>query len=306
MKNLVLVVGSVAYDSVITPSGTRENALGGSATYFSIAGSYFNSVSLVAVVGQDFLDRDLSLFKKKNVNTSGLQQVKGKTFRWKGSYNFNDLNQRETISTDLNVFADFKPNLNQTNQNSAYVFLANIDPELQLEVLEQMATKPKLVLLDSMNYWITNKFEALEEVFKRINILILDVNEIKEFTSKDLISDATKLVHDQYGVEYIVIKNGEYGSTLWSNGLKFSAPAFKVTNIIDPTGAGDSFAGGFTGYLTKSNQIDLQTFKTAMVYGNAMGSFAVENFSVDKLLNLTADEIENRVQNIIAKSHLNV
>ena len=136
--------------------------------------------------------------------------------------------------------------------------------------------------------------------------MILDVNEIKEFTSKDLISDATKLVHDQYGVEYIVIKNGEYGSTLWSNGLKFSAPAFKVTNIIDPTGAGDSFAGGFTGYLTKSNQIDLQTFKTAMVYGNAMGSFAVENFSVDKLLNLTTDEIENRVQNIIAKSHLNV
>jgi len=304
MNNLVLVVGSVAYDSVKTPSGTRENALGGSATYFSISASYFNTVSLVAVVGDDFLEKDFSLLKCKNVNTSDLQRVKGETFRWKGSYNFDDLNQRETISTDLNVFADFKPILNKTNQNSPYVFLANIDPELQLDVLEQMAIKPEIALLDSMNYWIENKFEALEKVLKRINILILDVNEIKEFTSKNLMSEATQFIQDRYGVEFIVVKNGEHGSTLWANGLQFTAPAYKLTKIVDPTGAGDSFAGGFTGYLTKVQKTDLQTIKIAMIYGNAMGSFAVETFSVDRLLKLSSNEIENRTENIMAKSNI--
>ena len=304
MNNSVLVVGSVAYDSVKTPSGTRENALGGSATYFSISASHFNNVSLVAVVGNDFLEKDFALLNSKDIDTSDLQRVPGKTFRWQGSYNFGDLNQRETISTDLNVFADFKPILSETNQNTPYVFLANIDPELQLDVLEQMVIKPKISLLDSMNYWIDNKFEALEKVLRRINILILDVNEIKEFTSKPIIEKATQFIQERYGVQFIVVKNGEHGSTLWSNGLKFNAPPYKVTEITDPTGAGDSFAGGFTGYLTKLQRTDLQTMKTAMIYGNTMGSFAVETFSVDRLVRLNIDEIENRAKSIMAKSNI--
>lgn len=304
MNNSVLVVGSVAYDSVKTPSGTRDNALGGSATYFSISASYFKNVSLVAVVGDDFLEKDFALINGKDVDTSDLQRVKGKTFRWQGSYDFGDLNQRETISTDLNVFADFKPILSKTNQNAPYVFLANIDPELQLDVLEQMVIKPKIALLDSMNYWIDNKFEALEKVLRRINILILDVNEIKEFTSKTVIEEATQFIQEHYNVEFIVVKNGEHGSTLWSNGLKFNAPPYKVTEIIDPTGAGDSFAGGFTGYLTKLQKTDLQTLKKAMIYGNTMGSFAVETFSVDKLVKLSISEIENRAKSIMDKSNI--
>ena len=304
MNNSVLVVGSVAYDSVTTPSGIREHALGGSATYFSISASYFNQVSIVAVIGDDFLKNDLDLISRKGINTVDLQKVPGKTFRWKGSYNFGDLNQRETISTDLNVFADFKPILSTINQNASCVFLANIDPELQLDVLEQMMIKPDISLLDSMNYWIDTKFESLEKVLKKINILILDVNEIKEFTSKTSVEEATKKIQETYGVEFIVVKNGEHGSTLWSNGLQFNAPPFKVTKIIDPTGAGDSFAGGFTGYLTKSGKIDLQTMKKAMIYGNTMGSFAVETFSIDRLLDLTNEEIESRAKNIMAKSSL--
>ncbi len=304
MNNSVLVVGSVAYDSVKTPSGTRNNALGGSATYFSISASYFNNVSLVAVVGDDFFEKDFAMLNNKNIDTSDLQRVSGKTFRWQGSYDFGDLNQRETISTDLNVFADFKPVLSKTNQNTPYVFLANIDPELQLDVLEQMVIKPEISLLDSMNYWIDNKFEALEKVLRRINILILDVNEIKEFTSKPLIEEATQFIQEHYGVKFIVVKNGEHGSTLWSNGLKFNAPPHKVAKIIDPTGAGDSFAGGFTGYLTKLQKTDLQTLKKAMIYGNTMGSFAVETFSVDKLVKLSIDEIENRAKSIMDKSNI--
>ena len=304
MNNSVLVVGSVAYDSVNTPSGTRENALGGSATYFSISASYFNHVSLVAVVGDDFLAKDFDLLRSKNINTADLQKVSGKTFRWKGSYDFGDLNQRETISTDLNVFADFKPILSKSNQNAPYVFLANIDPDLQLEVLDQMVTKPEISLLDSMNYWIDNKFDSLEKVLRRINILILDVNEIKEFTSKTSIEEATKTIQERYGVKFIVVKNGEHGSTLWSNGLKFNAPPYKVAEIIDPTGAGDSFAGGFTGYLTKLQKTDLQTLKKAMIYGNTMGSFAVETFSVDKLVKLSISEIENRAKSIMDKSNI--
>ena len=304
MNNSVLVVGSVAYDSIKTPSGTRDNALGGSATYFSISASYFKNVSLVAVVGDDFLEKDFALINGKDVDTSDLQRVNGKTFRWQGSYDFGDLNQRETISTDLNVFADFKPILSKTNQNAPYVFLANIDPELQLDVLEQMVIKPKIALLDSMNYWIDNKFEALEKVLRRINILILDVNEIKEFTSKTVIEEATQFIQEHYNVEFIVVKNGEHGSTLWSNGLKFNAPPYKVAEIIDPTGAGDSFAGGFTGYLTKLQKTDLQTLKKAMIYGNTMGSFAVETFSVDKLVKLSISEIENRAKSIMDKSNI--
>jgi sugar/nucleoside kinase (ribokinase family) len=167
-----------------------------------------------------------------------------------------------------------------------------------------MVTKPEISLLDSMNYWIDNKFESLEKVLRRINILILDVNEIKEFTSKTSIEEATKTIQERYGVKFIVVKNGEHGSTLWSNGLKFNAPTFKVTQIIDPTGAGDSFAGGFTGYLIKSRKTDLQTMKTAMIYGNTMGSFAVETFSVDRLLQLNVDEIKSRAKNIMDKSDI--
>ncbi|MCB0284539.1 MAG: bifunctional hydroxymethylpyrimidine kinase/phosphomethylpyrimidine kinase [Calditrichaeota bacterium] len=287
----ILVVGSIAYDSVETPFGQMDNALGGSSLYFSAAASMFTSVNVVGVVGKDFNHQEIQFLEEKNVNFDGVTVETGDTFRWGGRYHQN-MNKRDTLYTYLNVFETFKPSIPEQYKNSEYIFLANIDPELQLQVLEQV-NKPKLVILDTMNFWITGKKEFLEKVIKRVDIVILNDEELKEFTNEDnLVSGAKKLV--SMGPKQIVIKRGEYGAVLFSNDNFFFAPAFPLEKVVDPTGAGDTFAGGFVGYLAAQKQIDEKTIRNAVLYGSTTASFTVEDFSLLRLKRLTKEEMENR------------
>ena len=289
----LLVVGSVAYDTIKTPTNQRQEALGGSATYFSIAGSYFTPVSIVAVIGEDFNPDDLELFRAHHIDISGLEKKRGKTFRWSGLYTSEDLNTRTTLDTQLNVFADFTPKLNSDHTKSSYLFLANIDPSLQWYVLENMKIRPKLVALDTMNFWIDSKKDALTRIVKRVDVLFIDENEIRSFTGEsNLIKAAQRII--KLGPETLVIKRGEHGVIIFNEDQGFSAPALPLENLVDTTGAGDSFAGGFMGYLAATGDLSNQNFRRAAIMGSVMGSLAVESFSVDRLRNLTQIDVETR------------
>ena len=290
-----LVVGSVAYDSVKTAAGKTDDALGGSATYFSIACSYFAPVSVVAVVGDDFKSEHVELLKSLRVDTSGLERRPGKTFRWTGVYGEEDVNTRETLDTQLNVFAEFSPKLSDHHREQRYLFLANIDPELQINVLNQMKSRPRLVALDTMNFWIERKNEELKRVVKASDVLFMDEGEAREFAGEvNLVTAAKRLL--SLGPSTVVIKRGEHGVVLFSGESIFAAPAFPLQNVIDPTGAGDSFAGGFVGYLAATGDLSQDGFRRATVLGSLMGSFAVERFSADRLIGLTRNEVEGRFQ----------
>ncbi len=292
----ILVVGSVAYDTVITPAGRREDALGGSATYFSISGGKFAQVHMVAVVGEDFRDDHMTLLRHHQLDLSGLAVLPGKTFRWSAEYHL-DVNTRTTLDTQLNVFLDFKPELSSLHQRQPYLFLANIDPELQLNVLEQMEERPKLVAMDTMNLWIDTKPEALTEVVRRVDVLFIDENEVRMFAAHHIASpsvmDAAHFVLT-LGPRMVVVKRGEHGVIQFTQDSVFAAPAFPVESVIDPTGAGDSFAGGFMGYLAYSNDLSDRGFRRASVLGSVMGSFAVEDFSVDRVHKLNRAEATTR------------
>ncbi len=286
-----LVVGSVAFDSVKTPFGEVEKALGGSATYFSVAASKFSPVNLVAVVGEDFTDDDASIFKGRDINISGLQKLPGKTFRWKGEYTY-DLSEANTLDTQLNVFESFSPKIPDAFKDSEFVFLANIDPELQQQVLDQVKN-PKLVACDTMNFWIENKKDALKELLKRVDLLIINEGEAREFTEEANLVKAVRKICS-WGPNSLIIKRGEYGAFLYHDDEMFIAPGYPLESVFDPTGAGDSFAGGVMGFLGKTKDISGAGLRRAVVMGGAMASFTVESFSLDKLIATTYDDVLGR------------
>jgi sugar/nucleoside kinase (ribokinase family) len=284
----VLVVGSVALDTVITPTGEVKDVLGGSASYFSYAASFFTSVKLVAVVGEDFSQEYIDLLRSRNIDLGGLRVERGKTFRWGGRYR-GDMSVAETLYTDLNVFENFSPDIPDEYKRSEYLFLANIDPELQLNILNQME-KPKLVACDTMNYWINNEWDALMEIIKRVDVLIVNDAEVRAIGGEtNLISAASRILC--LGPKAIIIKKGEHGAMLFREDCFFYSPAYPLPKVVDPTGAGDSFAGGFMGYMAKTEGNNIQR---AIVYGNAMGSFCVEDFGLRRFQILNNGEIEER------------
>lgn len=299
----LLVVGSVAYDNVETPFEKRENALGGSATYISISASYFTApIYLVGVVGNDFLLEHIKLLESYNINLDGLQIVQdGKTFRWSGRYHL-DFNHRDTLSTELNVFKDFDPIIPSAAKKSKFVALGNIDPELQLKTLSQL-DNPAYVILDTMNYWIESKKDILLEAIKKSHLLIINDSEAKMLAGEyNLIKAGKKIL--RYGPEALIIKKGEHGALLISKDLFFSAPAYPIENLCDPTGAGDCFAGGLAGYLHKTQDFSFENLKKAVLFGSCMASFCVEHFSVEGILNLSLSDIKNRYREFINLSKI--
>jgi len=287
----ILVVGSVAFDTVRTPFGQAEEVLGGSATYFSAAASFFADVRLVAVVGEDFPEHHLAFLRSRKVDLRGLQRVPGRTFRWVGEYGF-DLNQARTLDTQLNVFADFAPEIPEEYRDSDVVFLANIDPDLQREVLRQVR-RPALIAADTMNYWIANKADSLRQTLGLVDTLLINDAETRHLAGEaNLVQAAQKIL--TWGPRSLVIKRGEYGALMINNGDWFAAPALPLEAVRDPTGAGDCFAGGFVGYLANTMNFEDASVRKAMIMGSVMASFNVEAFSLDRLRTLTYDEIEAR------------
>ncbi|MCD6459585.1 sugar kinase [bacterium] len=301
MNNSLLVVGSVAFDHVTTPSGNREESLGGSATYFSHSASFFCPVKLVAVIGDDFPQKYIDDLNKKNIDTSGLIRRQGKTFRWKGSY-VNDLNEAETIETNLNVFETFKPVLPDNYKDTPFVFLANIDPDLQLNVLEQVKS-PKFVACDTMNLWIDIKKNSLLNLLKKIDLLILNDGEAKMLSGKSNLISAAKAIQSM-GPKSVIVKKGEHGSLLVYENDLFVLPAYPIETVVDPTGAGDTFAGGTIGYICKKGKTGFNDLKKAIAYGTVMASFNVENFSMDNLIGLTDDKISARFDELLKISSI--
>jgi sugar/nucleoside kinase (ribokinase family) len=296
----LLVVGTVALDSVKTPFGRVENALGGSATYFSAAASYFADVRLVAVIGEDFPKEHVQFLKSRSIDTRGLETQKGETFRWKGEYGY-DLNEANTLATHLNVLATFKPNIIDDYKDSDIVFLANIDPEIQLEVLGQVK-KPKLVACDTMNYWIASKPEALKKTLKNVDLLTINEAEIRQLSGEASVVKASKSVQAM-GPKTIVIKQGSYGALMFNGHSVFSAPAYPLESVFDPTGAGDSFAGGFMGYLASTLNFSEESMRKAVIFGSVMASLNVESFSLDRLRSLDYKEIEGRYREFKKLTH---
>ena len=290
----ILVVGSVAFDALQTPFGKVDRCLGGSATYFSVAASFFTDVELVAVVGDDFNDEDVSVFSGRRINLDGLQRVAGaKTFFWSGEYGY-DLNVAKTRDTQLNVFAEFKPQLNERQRKAGHLFLANIDPELQLDVLRQ-CERPRLVALDTMNYWISSKHEALERIFREVDLILINEAEVRQFTGEaNLIKGARQIL--ALGPKTLVVKRGEYGVLMITDAAVFVVPAYPLENVFDPTGAGDTFAGGFLGYLASRPTIDDIELRRAIIFGSVLASFTVEKFSLDRLREISLADVTQRYQ----------
>ncbi len=288
----ILVVGSVAYDSVETPEGRRRAQLGGSATFFSTAASYFTEVGIVAVVGRDFQDSDRSMLEERGIDISGIETADGKTFRWSGQYT-DDLNTAVTLETQLNVFADFAPQLSEKHAAAPYLFLANIEPSLQHRVLDSMSTRPRLVACDTMNLWIDIARPRLAELFGKADALLINEAEARQFTDEHHLPTAAAALL-QTGLKSLVVKRGEYGVAMFDREFNFAAPAYPLAKVVDPTGAGDSFAGGFMGYLAAVNNTDQESLRRAAVVGSVMASFTVEKFGLDRLKSLTHEEIAER------------
>ena len=298
MNNEVLVVGSVAFDTIENANGSVQRVLGGAASYASICASYFASPAVVAVVGTDFTQQDRAPFVKRGVNLDGLEVREGKTFHWGGSYD-KDFNTAVTRFTDLNVFQNFNPVLNESQTNANAVFLANIDPELQLSVLNQVK-HPSLVACDTMNYWISSKKETLLEVVKRIDVFFLNEGEARQLTGEYNLIKAGRILLEQ-GVKYVAIKLGSNGAMLVSNKGLVQLPPFVLEHVHDTTGAGDTFGGGFTGYLASLEDWDnLTAIKRAMMIGNVMASFTIESFSVDRLANLSKQDVDQRLEEYVS------
>jgi sugar/nucleoside kinase (ribokinase family) len=308
----ILVVGSVAFDSIETPQGRRDRCLGGAATYFALAASYFTNVRVIAVVGEDFTAEHEAVLTSHGVDTQGLEHTAGKSFHWTGSY-LKSLNEAQTLKTDLNVFESFSPKVPAAYQDSDFLFLANIDPVLQSSVRKQMPNV-RMVGGDTMNYWITGHRENLAKVLTGLNALLINDGEAKLLAdNSNLVLAARKIL--AMGPKALVVKHGEYGATAFfgehafegktgGSRTPFRAPAWPLDQVVDPTGAGDSFAGGFFGYLASQPKVTLQNFKHAMFYGSVMGSFAVERFGTERMQALTREEIDQRFALFRELSHL--
>jgi len=290
----LLVVGSVAFDALESPYGKVERTVGGAATYFAVAASFFAPVSLVAIVGEDFTAKDEAVFSGRHIDTEGLERAAGKTFFWAGRYSEN-LNERVTLATDLNVFAGFKPRLPEKYKSSKYVFLANIAPDLQRDVLKQVKGRPKLAALDTMNYWIERTPAELRETLKHVDILMINDSETRQLSNEHNLLRAAKHIF-KLGPSTLVVKRGEYGAMMVDKHGVFCVPAFPLEEPHDPTGAGDSFAGGFMGYLAGAKNLSDATLRRAMVYGSVLGSFTVERFGLDRLRVLKRSEIHARAR----------
>lgn len=296
----IVVVGTVAFDTVETPFGKVENTLGGSATYFSTSASFFTDVSLVAVVGEDFPEEHVQFLRSRDVDVQGLARIPGKTFHWTGRYGF-DLNEAQTLDTQLNVLTQFRPDLPAAYRQADYLFLANIDPDLQMEVLNQVAT-PKIVACDTMNFWISSKPEALRKVIERVDIFIINEGEARQLSGEaNLVKAARKIL--AMGAKTLIIKRGEYGVLMFNGASIFAAPAYPLEEVFDPTGAGDTFAGGFMGYLANTGDTSEEGFRQAIVCGSVMASFNVEDFSLDRMKRLDYGKIEERYRNFKAMTH---
>ncbi len=291
MNPRVLAVGSIALDTVETPFGKIKEALGGSATFFGASARFFCPISLVAVVGEDFPKKYIRLIQRLDIDTRGIEFQKGKTFRWRGFYDY-DLNSAKTLKTELNVFQFFKPRLSEANKKSRIVFLANIDPELQQSVLRQVKA-PELVACDTMNYWIEHKKKSLLRLLKKVDIFLCNDSEARQFSSEYNLIQAARWILDR-GPKLLVIKKGEHGVICFSKKFLFLAPAYLLEKVFDPTGAGDSFAGGFIGYLTRSPKLSEAVVRQAVVYGSVLASYNVESFSCDRLVWLKTEEIQRR------------
>lgn len=292
----LLVVGSIALDTVETPFGRAEDALGGSATFFAAAASSFCPVQVVGVVGDDFPTDALSFLAERDVDLGGVERAPGESFRWSGVYNF-DLSSRDTIETRLGVFASFAPRIPEEFRTSQWVFLGNIDPRLQLDVLRQI-DRPRFVACDTMNFWIEGSREALLELLGRVDLLLVNDAEARQLSGDFNLARAARWIQAQ-GPRYVIIKKGEHGAILFTPSGAFFAPGYPLEEVFDPTGAGDSFAGGLMGYLAQVDRVEDAELRRAVVYGSAMGSFAVERFSVERFRDLTVGEIEDRVRQFL-------
>jgi sugar/nucleoside kinase (ribokinase family) len=291
----VLVVGSVALDSVETPFGKADDVLGGSATFFSAAASLLTPVQLVGVIGTDYPEERLKELAARGVDLAGLERADGPSFRWRGRYR-HDLNSAETLETHLGVFSRFSPKIPTQFRSAPFVFLGNIDPRLQLDVLQQV-DRPKLVACDTMNFWIQSRRPDLIELLKQVDLVTLNDGEARQLTEKVNLVQAAQWIMD-CGPKHVIIKKGEHGAFMFNDRSIFFAPAFPLENVFDPTGAGDSFAGGFIGYLARTGDLSEANMRRAVMYGSAMGSFAVEKFSTERLMTLTRPEIDARVREL--------
>ncbi len=296
----ILVVGSVAIDSVETPFGRGENVLGGSATYFATSASFFTDVNLVAVVGEDFPQEHIDFLRSRNIDLTGLSRESGKTFHWKGRYGY-DLNEAQTLDTQLNVFQTFRPKIPAEYANTDYLILANIDPDLQLEVLSQVKT-PKVTACDTMNFWISSKPEVLKKVISSVDFLIINEGEARQLTTETNLVKAARAIQAM-GAKNLIIKRGEYGVLYFSGNSIFAAPAYPLESVFDPTGAGDTFAGGFMGYLANTGNLSEEGVRQAIVYGSVMASFTVEEFSLNRLRRLDYEQIEARYKSFKRLTH---
>ncbi len=287
----LVVIGTVALDSVKTPAGARDEALGGSATYFSVAASFFTSVRMLAVVGEDFPEKHLQDLSRRDIDTSGILRIPGQTFRWKGEY-LEDLNEAHTLETHLNVLQDFDPVLPEAYRETDLLFLANIDPVLQAKVRRQVPGA-RLTAADTMNFWIDGKRDDLVRTLKDVDLLVINDAEARMLAQESSLPRAARIIREM-GPQSVIVKRGEYGVALFAANDTFAAPAFPLENVLDPTGAGDSFAGGMMGYLAQAENTDVATVRQAMIYGSVMASFNVEDFSMDRLWRLTREEVDQR------------
>lgn len=293
------VVGTVAFDAIETPFGKTDKIVGGAATYIAWSASYFTQpVNIVSIIGDDFDQNELNALRARGVNTDGIEVKEGKkSFFWSGKYHM-DMNSRDTLVTDLNVLLEFNPVLPESYRNSEFLLLGNIDPALQLKVIEQMTTRPKLIVLDTMNFWMDIAMDKLKEVIAKVDVLTINDSEARQLADEySLVKAARKIL--AMGPKFLVIKKGEHGALLFHENHVFFAPALPLEEVFDPTGAGDTFAGGFMGYLAKSKDISFESMKRAIIYGSAMASFCVEKFGTEKLKELNQEKIQNRVNEFI-------
>ena len=295
----LVTVGTVAFDSIETPFGKADRVVGGAATYISLAASYFTEdLNLVSVVGDDFPNSELEYLQSRDVNIDGLQIKEGeKSFYWAGRYHDN-MNSRDTLVTELNVLADFDPVLPVSYKDADYVMLGNLTPEIQMKVIRQMNKRPKLIVLDTMNFWMDVAMDSLKEVIKEIDVLTINDEEARQLSGEYSLVKAAQIIHEM-GPRFLVIKKGEHGALLFEKDKIFFAPALPLAQVFDPTGAGDTFAGGFIGYLANTDDLSFENMKRAVIYGSAMASFCVEEFSITRLKNLEGDEIKSRVKRFV-------
>ncbi len=302
----LLIIGSVAFDAIETPFGKTDKIIGGAATYISMVSSYHtNNINLVAVVGEDFPEEHINLLQKMGVDTEGLQIKEGeKSFFWSGRYH-NDMNSRDTLVTELNVLENFDPVIPSSYQDCKYLMLGNLSPQVQHTVIDRLENRPKLVAMDTMNFWMDIALPELTETLKKIDVLIINDEEARQLSGEYSLVKASRKIMEM-GPSYLVIKKGEHGALLFHENNIFSAPALPLEEVFDPTGAGDSFAGGFISYLAKTDDISFENMKRAVIYGSAMASFCVEKFGTERLIGLTNKEIENRVQAFISLSSVDI